>query len=212
MKAQARARKAPAPIVDPTSHTQGQSANDQTLQTHTERARKPGTAAKPRRARRVPERDMDVSLTVGIPGADVDGGTFDLLEEGLLRPLEPDVRPENEDYDLDMQKEKIEDNDVEMENVDEQNNPNPEADDYDDDNFPVVDLEAFAQPGKDIEQMQCDLLLVGYAVRRTINIPALPEPPPPPYIPLSRGNERESLQEGQNLLAAVWSKVDEKGL
>ncbi|KAL3701301.1 hypothetical protein R1sor_019323 [Riccia sorocarpa] len=37
------------------------------------------TQPKPRKVRRVTEKDMDISLTVGIPGQDIDGATFDRL-------------------------------------------------------------------------------------------------------------------------------------
>ncbi|KAL3697699.1 hypothetical protein R1sor_011775 [Riccia sorocarpa] len=65
--------RAPAPVPEMTIPSAARTATKPKNATNEE------GSAKPKRVRRVAEKDMDLSLTIGIPGADVDSLVFDLL-------------------------------------------------------------------------------------------------------------------------------------
>ncbi|KAL3683264.1 hypothetical protein R1sor_001286 [Riccia sorocarpa] len=143
-------------------------------------ARAPGetNGARPKRVRRVPDKDMDLSLTIGIQVGDIEGTTFDLLAVFLEKRARmaiiateghahlqlhiQDVKQHQVTMkfeDADDEKEKHQDQKEESEHRQRNDEPQHRVDhDEDEDNeFPVEDLDDFNVPGADLDTIQSDL-------------------------------------------------------
>ncbi|KAL3685918.1 hypothetical protein R1sor_003940 [Riccia sorocarpa] len=162
MKAEARARKekqvtenAPKspqqrqPKMKTTQTTAGESSVQAAapVREAAKRKRSPATTPpKPRKVRRVSEKDMDISLTVGVPGEDITGVTFDRLalymEENVrmgIIAMERGGLPPRAAYTRYAQ--------------------------YDGEDIgDIVELEKVELPGDDVEKLSSDLLYAGYNV------------------------------------------------
>ncbi|KAL3679625.1 hypothetical protein R1sor_022581 [Riccia sorocarpa] len=137
--------------------------------------------AKRKTSRRVPEKDMLISLTVGIAEEDVDGCTFDLLARFVEDKVGMGI------IAMERDEAHLQEHNSDQVDEPEEDDEDPTAEESDDDYVQIntiVHLEdVILKPWDEPDKIERDLISAGYAVAREQKRPVLPE-----YIPLCADN------------------------